>query len=355
MPALKDRRTVPRPPLSSDEFSLSERLDPRATTTVSPVESAEGVPRPERAPARPELSRALLVAVPLAYAAVAATELYRAGAPAIRERLLLWLLGGLLCLSLTNLGRFFRGLLFEWLPFLAVLTAYDFLRGLSDELLPVHTRPQLLIDEIVFGWGTAPTVRLQDALWDGAGHLHWYDYASWGVYMSYFFATPLIAAALWLFAPRRFRLFIGSVAVLSFTAFATYLVYPASPPWRASDFGYLEPTTRSIGIVGGELPWIDWQPLVERGHQWSNQVAAVPSLHEGMTVLIALFLWRTAHPLLRVVLVAYPLAMGFALVYSAEHYVADLVLGALYAVLVYWAMRRLAGRLERRRQASAVV
>ena len=312
------------------------------------MERAEDVPRAERSSSRPELSRALLVGVPLAYAAFAAIELHRTGAPAIRERLLLWLLGGLLCLSLTNLGRFFRGLLFEWLPFLAALTAYDFLRGLSDEFLPVHTRPQLLVDEYVFGWGTAPTVRLQDALWDGAEHLHWYDYASWGVYMSYFFATPLIAAALWLVAPRRFRVFIASVAVLSFMAFATYLLYPASPPWRASDFGYLEPTTRWIGIVGGELPWIDWQPLVERGHEWSNQVAAVPSLHEGLTVFIALFFWRSAPAWLRPLLVAYPLAMGFALVYSAEHYVADLVLGALYAVVVYLALTRLARRFERR-------
>jgi len=37
--------------------------------------------------------------------------------------------------------------------------------------------------------------------------------------------------------------------------------------------------------------------------------------------------------------------MGFALVYGAEHYVVDLLLGALIAGVVWRATRRLEGRL----------
>jgi hypothetical protein len=286
------------------------------------------------------------------YGCLACAAIYRSGLPAVRERLLLWLLGGLLCLSLTNLGRFGRALLLEWLPFLAALTAYDYLRGISDSVLPVHALPQLRIDEYVFGAGTAPTVRLQELLWDPA-QLHWYDYASWAVYMSYFFATPVILAALWLVSPRRFRVFLISITVLSFAAFATYFLFPAYPPWLASEVGLLEPTTRWMGIVSAHLPYIDWQPVVERGQDWSNQVAAVPSLHEAITVFIALFFWRGAGRALRVLLVAYPLAMGFALVYSAEHYVTDLALGALYAAVVYAAGIRIVARLDRRSAAAA--
>jgi membrane-associated phospholipid phosphatase len=53
----------------------------------------------------------------------------------------------------------------------------------------------------------------------------------------------------------------------------------------------------------------------------------VPSLHAAYTLLIALFLWRLAPRWGRVLLAAYPLAMAFALVYTAEHYFSDILVG----------------------------
>jgi len=56
----------------------------------------------------------------------------------------------------------------------------------------------------------------------------------------------------------------------------------------------------------------------------------------------------------RVLLVLYPLAMAFALVYSAEHYVLEVVMGAIYTVVVI----RLVDRVElrwRERAPAAVV
>jgi hypothetical protein len=41
-----------------------------------------------------------------------------------------------------------------------------------------------------------PVVWLQRHLWHGGAHLRWYDYASFAVYVSHFFLTPLIAATL---------------------------------------------------------------------------------------------------------------------------------------------------------------
>jgi membrane-associated phospholipid phosphatase len=72
----------------------------------------------------------------------------------------------------------------------------------------------------------------------------------------------------------------------------------------------------------------------EQGVQVANDLAAFPSLHEGMTVLLVLTLWRRVPRWVRVPLVLYPLAMAFVLVYSAEHYVVDLAAGAALAVAV---------------------
>ena len=45
--------------------------------------------------------------------------------------------------------------------------------------------------------------------------------------------------------------------------------------------------------------------------------------------------------------------MGFALVYSGEHYAVDIVLGWIYAVAAYVGVERIADRLAVRRAAQA--
>jgi membrane-associated phospholipid phosphatase len=49
-------------------------------------------------------------------------------------------------------------------------------------------------------------------------------------------------------------------------------------------------------------------------------------------------------------LALYPLAMTYALTYTAEHYIVDVLLGWLYTVLAFWAVNRLFDRLAERRE-----
>ena len=59
-----------------------------------------------------------------------------------------------------------------------------------------------------------------------------------------------------------------------------------------------------------------------------NPVAAMPSLHAGITFLVAMYgIWRLRTPL-RYLLVLYPIAMSLTLVYYGEHYVVDVLAGA---------------------------
>jgi hypothetical protein len=300
-------------------------------------------------------SRALRIlrwALPAAYCVALAVFLWRDGVWFARDRLLMWIVLGLLAFSVTDIRRWARGVLVEWLPFALILWAYDLLRGMADDLwFEPYFLPQLRADEIIAG-GTAPTVWLQERLWQGAGALQWYDYATWGVYVSYFLSTYLVAAALWFFAPSRFRRYVAVVSLLALMGFATYALFPAAPPWMASETGHLEPTTRTVGYVWSEIPIAHFNSLFERGSQYANPVAAVPSLHAAYTLLIVLFLWRWAGRL-RALLALYPLAMAFALVYMAEHYVVDILLGWVYAVFAFWAVNRLADRVADRHAHAA--
>jgi membrane-associated phospholipid phosphatase len=69
-----------------------------------------------------------------------------------------------------------------------------------------------------------------------------------------------------------------------------------------------------------------------------NDVAAIPSLHAAYTLLVVLFFWSMVKWWGRLLLLLYPLAMGFTLVYTGEHYVFDVVLGWVYAVVIYAAV-----------------
>jgi hypothetical protein len=308
--------------------------------------------RADGLPGAPGTKRALAWGIPALYVAALAAFMWDEGVPASRDRLLLWIVLGLLALSATSVRGWLRGVAFEWLPFALVLWVYDLLRGISDGLLfEAWFRPQIEADRLLF-LGAVPTVWLQERLWDGASRLHWWDYASWAVYMSYVVATYVVAGLLWFVARDRFRRYVGTVTLLAAMGFATFALFPAAPPWLASRAGELDPTTRSIGPISGEVPFVtvSFEPLFERGSEYANPVAAVPSLHAAYTLLIVLALWpaaRRARPLLAL----YPPAMAFALVYTAEHYVVDILLGWGYALAAWWAVNRLADRLATRRGA----
>ena len=91
---------------------------------------------------------------------------------------------------------------------------------------------------------------------------------------------------------------------------------------------------------------LSFEGLYERGSEYANPVAAVPSLHAAYTLLFTLFLWRWAGRWGRPLLALYPLAMAFALVYTAEHYVVDILLGWAYTLAAVWAVNRLANRIR---------
>src|ERR1700753_4194179 len=89
--------------------------------------------------------------------------------------------------------------------------------------------------------------------------------------------------------------------------------------------------------------------LVNSGQARVNLVAAIPSLDAAPPSMIAVVLWRRAKRRWRSLLVAYPLAMAFVLVYSAEHFVIDILLGWALAAIIsltfdlldsWWARRR---------------
>jgi membrane-associated phospholipid phosphatase len=310
-------------------------------------------PRAAAARSRIDARAILKWAAPLAYGVALAVRVLGSGFSIARDEMFLWIALGLLAGSITQPRRFLVGIVLEWAPFAAILFAYDLLRGYADGLLfGAHLQFQLNGDEWLFG-GEAPSVWLQQHLWHGPADIRWYDYLSWGVYVTHFLATLFLAAALWLFAHHRFRRYVAMVSLLAVVGFATYALYPAVPPWLAAYQGHMPPVDRIVPYAWSNIHVFSFDTLFQTGSQYANDVAAMPSLHSAYSLLITLCLWgMTRSRWLRALLAAYPIAMAFALVYTGEHFMIDILAGWLYAVAVFMGVNELADMWAERRGRS---
>jgi membrane-associated phospholipid phosphatase len=98
-------------------------------------------------------------------------------------------------------------------------------------------------------------------------------------------------------------------------------------------------------VIWAHVPIQNFDSLFTHGVKFANNVAAVPSLHAAYALLVTLYLWRISPAWTRPLLVLYPPAMAFALVYAGEHYVVDCIAGWAYAAAVFVAVDRWFGRV----------
>lgn len=260
------------------------------------------------------------------------------GVPTGRLALAIIIMSGL---ALTSIGRSWRAtaqVIIDWLPFTAVLMLYDQTRGIADGLgLGLHEQDVLDAEKWLFG-GIEPPLWLQQQLYDPA-HVHWYDALITLVYVSHFLATPVLAAVLWLRDRTLWLRYISRVVVLALAGLVTYCVFPEAPPWMAARDGLSAPVARLsargwIWLHAGNLDTV----LGRAQSEGANPVAAMPSLHLAFAVLVALTIGTRLRSRWRWLLALYPAAMGFTLVYTGEHYVLDLIVGAAYAITVHLAL-----------------
>jgi hypothetical protein len=278
------------------------------------------------------------------------------GVPTSHDLVFAWFGIGMAAFAITDLRRKVPRFIRDWSPFMAVLFVYDRLRGYADGIL-VHPRevPQIKVEAALFG-KPIPTVWLQSHLWHGAHDLRWWDYAAWFIYLTHFLGTLIVAAVLWTWAHEYFAKFATMVCVLALAAFTTYVLFPAVPPWMAAQQGAIGEANRTIKVTWPHVPIAHYGSLFEKGQQYSNNVAAMPSLHAGYSLLLTLFLWRLVPRWTRPLLALYPPAMAFALVYGGEHYVVDCIAGWVYAGATYFAVEyAFAWRLRRREAFSPIL
>jgi len=225
----------------------------------------------------------------------------------------------------------------DWLPFLILLLSYEFLRGFADSFgNHVNITNIIAWEKSIFGF--IPTVILQKIFYH-PGHLNWYDIGAATVYFLHFPLPLLGAFFLWIKDKNHYWKFVISLLVLSFSAFITFLLFPAAPPWLAAKEGYLPGVQKIIENILSSLG-ASWNLSYLYTNLNPNPVAAIPSLHAAYPWLLLLSL-STFNKKWVFILLPYSILVWLALVYLGEHYVVDLGIGVIYATASFLLVYRL--------------
>ena len=201
----------------------------------------------------------------------------------------------------------------------AAMLAYFFVRNLtvggSEEAFANAERIVDLEQWAHIGWedGVQESIVGSDLLVMLANWI--YIWGHWPVILS-------TAIALYLYRPDRYYLLRNALFVSGAIGFLFFALFPVAPP-RLLDLGLVDTVTEQSQAYRALQP-----PGL------TNQFAALPSLHLGWNVLVGIvLLTATAHVAVRLFAVASPLAMGFAVIATANHFVVDVAAG-IVVVLV---------------------
>lgn len=232
------------------------------------------------------------------------------------------------------LGRT-RLFLRDWLPFAAIFLAWESMRGLADEVgNTVHSDDIIAIERFFFG-GRVPSEVLQ-ATFHREGVVSPLDMFTTFLYVAHFALPLVVAFAFWVAERRLYYRYLLALMLMSFAAFICYLLIPVAPPRFAAAYGQGLAVT---DIARTTFEQLHFAPVTTwlYGSISGNPVAAMPSLHSAYPLLAFLFV-RTRWPRVSLVLLAWSMAIWFAVVYLGHHYAIDVAAGILFATGAYAAL-----------------
>jgi hypothetical protein len=234
---------------------------------------------------------------------------------------------------------------------------YEMTRGAADGKIfgfkfPLQVQAPRNIDRALF-FGHDPNTVLQDHFWKSS--VHWWDKVASVTYFSHFIFVPIVMGALWATTHRQWARFMKRFATVLGVACLMFIVVPTAPPWMAAkNYHLLPPLTRSAGrgfvAMGLHAAANSWKNALD----WGNAVAAMPSLHASFALIVPAFFLPWIKPIwLKVIVLIFPIVMLTSLVYLAEHWVIDGLVGWAIVGSSFWFWNRFEDRQRRTRAERA--
>jgi hypothetical protein len=218
-------------------------------------------------------------------------------------------------------------------PFALAYAAYELVRGLvgtgsgrpfsdATRIIGLERSLHVFLEPHVQSWVTA--------------HARWLlDVADWTYLNAHFVLTAGALVFIYVRRNEHFPPIRNALMVAMGLALVGYSLFPTAPPRLMPQWGFSDSIQQFTHVS------------IEQGAAGAlvNPYAAVPSMHVCFAVLIAVAMARLASGrAARLWWRSYPLLISFVVVVTANHYLTDVALGALTALLAMLIAERLPAR-----------
>jgi membrane-associated phospholipid phosphatase len=202
------------------------------------------------------------------------------------------------------------------------------------EVSTVHIQEPYLLEKSLFGISINDLVYTPNEYFDLV-QTRFLDIVS-GLFYLNWVPVPL-AFGVYLYYKNK-QLFTQYSLVFLFTnllGFVIYYIYPAAPPWYVDFYGF----ELHIGVQGNSAGLARFDELTgipifaSLYNKNANVLAAIPSLHAAYPVIVLYYGIRNKLAWFNLLFVLFMLGIWFSAVYSGHHYIIDVLLGALVAVV----------------------
>lgn len=223
------------------------------------------------------------------------------------------------------------------LPFLIFGISYDWMRVYPNYLVnPIDVEGLYNLEKALFGITVDGAVLIPCEYFT----LHTSAIADFLAGIFYLGWVPVpVAFGLYLYFKKDRDMFLRFAMVFLFVnllGFTCYYIHPAAPPWYAMNYGF-EPVLDTPGNMAGLVRFDELIgfPLFNSIYgRNANVFAAVPSLHSAYLVVVLFYAVKKKcnWGILSIVTI-FLFGIWFTAVYTSHHYIIDVLLGILCAVV----------------------
>ena len=231
-------------------------------------------------------------------------------------------------------------------PLLLKEVIFDSLRYIPfDWLQPIHVAQPYLLERSLFGVTCGGSLVLINecmmAYASGFGDL------LFG--LTYHLLEPIAYLSLillWkLHSMEKAQSYATAFLLMNLFAFVTYLFYPAAAPWYVNLHGFAPPVAGILGDPAGlsRLDSLLGTSLSANIYGASPFVfGAIPSMHAGITMMSLLYFLHLKKRW-SIGMGTYVVVMWVGALYLQHHYLIDVLLGILYALVAYLVVEKCLG------------
>lgn len=247
------------------------------------------------------------------------------------------LLMAVVFLALFFAGKASRKLAVALLPFFIFGISYDWMRVYPNYMVsPIDIKGLYEAEKSLFGLFFGD-VTLIPCEYFALNHCSTADFLA-GIFYLCWVPVP-IAFGLWLYLKGYRSVYLRFALVfllVNLIGFAGYYIHPAAPPWYAMNYGF-DPVLDTPGNVAGLRRFDEllgcavFDSIYGRN---ANVFAAVPSLHAAyMVVTLVYSIINHCRKWLIALFAVIMVGIWWTAVYSGHHYLIDVLLGILCAML----------------------